>query len=560
MAKLESVVDTTFAYKTVPFKHQVEAFNFGRNRDFFALFMEQGTGKTKVIIDLATDMYAKGEIDAVLIIAPNGVHTQWIREQLPIHCALPYMGVAFKSTAGVALKNEIHAITTLPADKIKFFAVNVEAFSYPTYLSMFFHYVAAHRCFVVIDESTGIKNPDAKRTHNIIRGLAECKWRGKSLVACTPISAKRAILTGTPITNSPFDIWAMAEFLKPNFFGRTYWSFKAHFGLQRKLNVQQGSVIRQVNVGLKPADLLDIQKLTVEAACQKYGMKESDVEYIHANKPEHSYKYLDELKDKIKEFAYFVTKDECLDLEPKIYKRRVVQMSDEQIKAYTDLEKEYITMYEGKQLSVLNKVALYTRLSQIAGGFFPYTETDEDTGEFTKDIVPFAKNPKLEALIEDVAISDYPLLIVTRYTAEAKMIYERLKKNEDLQVGCFIGTLKEPHEPVEAFKQGYLHVLVANEGMISRGHNLQNAHTEMFFSNDYSLEKRLQTEDRIHRNGQTEKCLYIDYIADGTVDMKVYASLRANKKLLDYMRDVSVSDFLNTVDDDMANEFVWLKK
>lgn len=549
-----------FEYKTKPFEHQVRAFNFARQKEAFALFMEMGTGKTKTTIDLACDMYRAGEINAVLIIAPNGVHTQWIREQLPIHCSVPYFGVAFKSTASKALKNDIHKICTEPFDGLKFLAVNVEAFSYQTYMSIFFHFVTEHNTFVVIDEATAIKNPDAKRTQNIIRGLSACKWRGKSLIACEPLSVKRAILTGTPITNSPFDIWAMAEFLQPNFFNRTYFAFKAHYGIQRQIDVHQGQLIRKVSVPLKLEEIKSIYEMDTLAACQKFGMRESDVEYIKQYKPEHSYKHLDELKERIKEFAFFVTKDECLDLEPKIYKRRVVEMSDEQKASYLGLENEFITEYAGKELSVLNKVALYTRLSQIAGGFFPFAEENEETGEFNKDIIPFAKNPKLDALLEDIDLIDYPAVVVTRFTAEAKIIYEALSKRGDLQVGCYIGELKEPKDPIQAFKDGYLHILVANERMISKGHNLQNAHNVLFYSNSYSLEERLQTEDRIHRSGQTEKCLYIDYIADGTVDMKVYASLRSNKKLLDYMRGVSVDTFLSEVTDEMKEEFAWLNE
>lgn len=549
-----------FEYKTKPFEHQVRAFNFARQKEAFALFMEMGTGKTKTTIDLACDMYRAGEINAVLIIAPNGVHTQWIREQLPIHCSVPYFGVAFKSTASKALKNDIHKICTEPFDGLKFLAVNVEAFSYQTYMSIFFHFVTEHNTFVVIDEATAIKNPDAKRTQNIIRGLSACKWRGKSLIACEPLSVKRAILTGTPITNSPFDIWAMAEFLQPNFFNRTYFAFKAHYGIQRQIDVHQGQLIRKVSVPLKLEEIKSIYEMDTLAACQKFGMRESDVEYIKQYKPEHSYKHLDELKERIKEFAFFVTKDECLDLEPKIYKRRIVEMSDEQKASYLGLENEFITEYAGKELSVLNKVALYTRLSQIAGGFFPFAEENEETGEFNKDIIPFAKNPKLDALLEDIDLIDYPAVVVTRFTAEAKIIYEALSKRGDLQVGCYIGELKEPKDPIQAFKDGYLHILVANERMISKGHNLQNAHNVLFYSNSYSLEERLQTEDRIHRSGQTEKCLYIDYIADGTVDMKVYASLRSNKKLLDYMRGVSVDTFLSEVTDEMKEEFAWLNE
>lgn len=543
-------------------EHQVRAFNFGKDRDFLALFCEQGTGKSKTTIDLASNWFLDGIIDAVMVIAPNGVHKQWGIEQIPIHSPVDTEIVIFKSGASKKLKGDIHHIIYEPNPSVlKWFMVNVEAFSYPTYLSLFKEYVTKYRCFIVIDEVTAIKNPDAKRTQNILRGLAKCTWRGKALTSCAPLSVRRAILTGTPVTNSPFDLWAMFEFLKPGYFDRSYYSFKAHYGLQRKVDMWQGPVQRSVTMPLKAEEIIEIRNAVslkdIESVCAKYNISERDVQYIvehpDCNVP---YKYLGELKELIQKDAFFVSKDECLDLEPKIYKRRIIPMADEQLRLYTELEEQYITEFEGQEVSVLNKLTLYTRLSQIAGGFIPYE--DDETGE--RMPVSIGKNPKAEALIEELMLCDYPCIVVTRFTAEANYLYETIRdKLDNLSVGIYIGQRKEPKDPIEAFKQGQLHVLVANERMISMGHNLQNAHNVFFYSNSYSLQDREQTEDRIHRSGQTEKCLYMDFIMEGSIDMKVYSALKMKKKLLDYIRDKDVKEFLTEVTDDMQQEFIWLK-
>jgi hypothetical protein len=201
-------------------------------------------------------------------------------------------------------------------------------------------------------------------------------------------------------------------------------------------------------------------------------------------------------------------------------------------------------------------VVLYTRLSQIAGGFIPYE--DEETG--VKTATSIGKNPKAEALIEELQLCDYPCIVVTRFTAEALYLYALIRdKLKDLSVGIYIGSKKEPADPIEQFKLGNLHVLVANERMISKGHNLQNAHIIHMYSNSYSLEDREQTEDRTHRNGQTEKCLYVDYVMYGTIDMLVYASLKAKKQVLNYFRDTSINATLSEPTEDMQKEFEgWL--
>lgn len=549
-------------YKTKPMEHQSRAEDWSYNKEYFAYFMEQGTGKTKTTIDIASNWFLEGIIDAVMVIAPNGVHKQWGIEQIPLHSPIDTEVVVFKSGAGKALKDKIHHVIYEPdATRLKWFMVNVEAFSYPTYLSLFKEFITKYRCFVVIDEVTAIKNPDAKRTQNIIRGLAKCTWRGKSLTSCTPLATRRAILTGTPVTNSPFDLWAMFEFLKPGYFNRTYYSFKAHYGLQRKVDMWQGQIQRSVTMPLKAEEIMEIREAVsakdIESVCAKYGITERDVQYIVDN-PDCNvpYKYLGELKESIQNDAFFVSKDECLDLDPKIYKRRIIQMEAEQLRLYTELEEQYITEFKDQEVSVLNKLTLYTRLSQIAGGFIPYE--DEDTGLWKPTLI--GKNPKAEALIEELMLCDYPCIVVTRFTAEANYLYELIsEKLSSLSVGIYIGERKEPKDPIEAFKAGQLHVLVANERMISKGHNLQNAHNVFFYSNSYSLEDREQTEDRIHRKGQTEKCLYMDLIMEGSIDMKVYASLKMKKKLLDYIRDKDIKEFLTEVTDDMQEEFVWLK-
>ena len=114
-----------FTFKTKPFEHQLEAYEFVKDKPYFALFMEQGTGKTKTSIDICSQRYCKGEINAVLIIAPNHVHAQWGNEQLPIHCSVPHKSFIFHSGMGKAKMNALQSFIADPCTELKWLCVNV---------------------------------------------------------------------------------------------------------------------------------------------------------------------------------------------------------------------------------------------------------------------------------------------------------------------------------------------------------------------------------------------------------------------------------------------------
>lgn len=546
-----------FTYKTEPFKHQLEAYSFVKDKDYFALFMQQGTGKTKTSIDICGQRYCEGGINAVLVIAPNHVHSQWGNEQVPMHCSVPHKVFIFRSGMGKARTKQLVDFIRDPSPELKWLCVNVESFSYSTYLHFFQDYLKLNDVFIILDEATSIKNPQSKRFTNIVRGLSDCRYAGRRLLSAEPLSKGRAILTGTPITNSPLDAWAMFEFLKPDYFGRPYYSFKAHYTIEQKMQIWQGNVCRTITTTAKDIKTIAEKCRTPEGMSEvqvSLGITPADLMYIQSHPDlQMPYKYLNELKEMMQKVAFFKKSSECFDLPPKIYEHVNVEMNDEQRRMYQELEQEYITEYEGKSVPVLNKITLYTRLSQLAGGFLPFT--DDDTGEVT--VMPIGQtNPKVEALVSRIENGDKPCIVVTRFTAEANYLYEKLcAAFKDKTVGLFIGPKKVPKDPISDFKAGKVDILIANERMISKGHNLQLSHTLYFFSCSYSLEDRDQTEDRIARYGQTEKCLIVDFIAYGTIDMKVYAALSQKRNLLDFFRNTSIADDLTVSTDDMRDVF-----
>ncbi len=536
-----------FKVKTEPFDYQVDAFHKCYPLDYFAEFMEQGTGKTKVAIDIACNLFMEKKINAVLLIAPNGVHEQWIKEQIPEHSSVPFYPWLWGKKGKTREKFFERFMIDETPERLKWFAVNVEAFSTTNSMKTFLEFVINHDTFIIVDESTRIKNPSANRTINIVYNLAKKKRQGKKILEVQPYSKYRAILTGTMITNSPYDLWSMFEFLKHNYFGMNYYAFKARYGVEvRDTHPGTGRIFHRK---IRPDEIASIHKYAgegkhVETIAAIMATSESSVQYLidHPNilAP---YKRLDELKELIAPHSFIIRKDECLDLPPKVYSQLLVEMNAHQKRIYKELKNQYMSMYSDKELTVQNKVSLVGRLQQITGGFFPYEEDGKKRLMTITD-----KNPKIEALKLDLEeTGDEAIIIWARFVGELKLLTAELRKKfPDKNIELYYGGVdKEARSQIKAaFMRGEVDILIANARTAGTGLNLQRAHIQYFFSNSYSYEDRGQAEDRSHRIGQTHSVLYKDIIIKGTVDEAVFAVLETKKNLLDYFRSKSLHEFL----------------
>jgi SNF2 family DNA or RNA helicase len=352
----------------------------------------------------------------------------------------------------------------------------------------------------------------------------------------------------------------MFYFLKSNFFGRTYYAFKAHHGIEAKMVIFIAGIQKNITRPIKKAEIEAIHQgleagQSFLAIAEKYQVKEEDVLYLKSHPDcDVPYKNLQELKQSIAPYSFIVKKKDCYDLPDKTYKKVIVDLTDEQKRLYEELKSEYITMFYDSEVTVHQKIALYTRLSQIVGGFLPYT--DEVSG--AQEIMPTDKvNPKVDAVIKELEEASFPVLITTRFRAEARYLKDRLiKAYPTLNVDLVIGGISNKDAILDRYKNGKLDILVANEKIIAKGHNLQMGDTIITYSQGYSTETREQREDRIHRDGQlSKKCLYIDIIGRDTIDMEVYAVVRAGRKLLEYMTTKGVGEFLTTHSDEFIKEF-----
>ena len=215
------------------YKHQEVARERYRYASEIPLFFDPGTGKTRTALQIAADKFADGAIDAVLVIAPNGVHKQWAVEEVPKWLSDVDTTVQWR-------KNK--KLFFIPG-KLNIVATNIEQFSTKERYLDYVAFACSHRTMIILDEATRIKNPKAIRTQRLLYEFNTVVKRGKTILKSEPKTVARAILTGTPVTNGPFDVWPMFEFLRPGYFGCNWYAFQNKFGMFHSLQVN-GRVIR----------------------------------------------------------------------------------------------------------------------------------------------------------------------------------------------------------------------------------------------------------------------------------------------------------------------------
>ena len=459
-----------YKFKTKPYAHQLEALQKSWATDTYALFMEMGTGKSKVLVDNIAMLYDKGAIRAALIVAPKGVYKNWDSIEFPTHMPdhIEHTKVLWDP---VITKKKQEELDTLfkDDDKLKILIMNVEAFSTQKGLkyAQEFLNIFVGRALIGIDESTTIKNPTAKRTKNILEIGNLAKYR--------------RILTGSPVTKSPLDLFSQCKFLDPFHLGYdSYYAYRSRYAhmLERNFGGRRVQIVG-------------------------------------------SYRRLGELADKLEKFSYRVLKEDCLDLPEKVFVTRNVELSDEQKKMYITMKNAAIAEQDGKIMSSMSALTTLLRLHQITCG---HMKTDDG------ETLPI-KNNRLTALMECLEETDGKVIIWANYREDIKNIVESLKKAYgDASTVEYHGgvdpTLRQENIALFQQKNSPTRYFVGNAQTGGYGITLTAANTVVYYSNNYDLEKRLQSEDRAHRIGQTGSVTYVDLIAENTVDERIVKALR----------------------------------
>lgn len=480
---------------TPPMDHQAEAVALGWNREYFAYLLEMGLGKSRVLIDDFCLNYELGKIDALLVVAPKSVYTNWTRrsDDNPGELQKWLWGEAKTSAivhtyrAGKMTQDRqaILSIMDITAPGPRILVVNIEAIS-STVEAVYTceKFLRSHRTMLVVDESTAIKDRTSKRT--------------KKLMKMSELATKRRILTGSPVTGSPTDLWGQFEFLKRGSLGfGTFTAFQSRFCLLRDMRIGP-RVIRK-----------------------EYGTQN-----------------LDELRDIVKQHSIRFRKDR-LNLPPKLYEPAVnIDLTDEQKRAYEEMKRSAMATVRGADVTTTIVMTQLMRLHQILCG---HITTDDGR-------VIYLDSRRADAMIDVIEQSgDRSVVIWCCYRPDATTVVRKLE--EKYGEGCAAiwtgGETMDDREAGEAaFQAGEKRFMVATQSAGAKGRTWTRGTLVIYYTNSYDLELREQSEDRTHRIGQTGSVTYVDLITQGTVEEKIVTALRNKKNVARLIQEDGFSQWI----------------
>ena len=456
-----------YKFKTKPYAHQLTALEKSWNKENFAYFMEMGTGKTKVLIDNLAMLYDKGKIDGALIIAPKGVVKTWYEQELPTHLPnhIDNTTVLWQSNITKSQQEKLDSVLENEM-LLHILVMNVEALSTEKGVNFARKFINSHKTLMAIDESTTIKTPTARRTKNIILLGKQAKYK--------------RIMTGSPITKNPLDLYTQCEFLDPWLLDFTsYYAFRNRYAEMKTMHLR-GRSIQVVS----------------------------------------EFKNLGELSETVKTFSYRVLKEDCLDLPPKNFIKRHITLTPAQKKVYEQMKKAAMAVLNGKVTTTMTVLTQLMRLHQITCGHF--TADDGSVQE--------VESNRLNELMSILEETEGKAIIWANYQRDVAQIIEHIEKKygEGSIVDYYGLTPQEDRQDnIRKFQNdSNCRFLIGTPQTGGYGITLTQANTVIYYSNGYDLEKRLQSEDRAHRIGQKKTVTYVDLICEDTVDEKIVKALR----------------------------------
>lgn len=497
-----------FEFVTEPYKHQKDWFDRVKDKKYFAFEWEMGLGKTKIILDICQSLWKQGEIDALLVITLKGVHWKWAELEAPLHFPAS-KPVAWNNTR----KNNNMEINGVHITKVKGFvvaAINFDAVRTPKGKSFCERFLRTREAGIVIDESQKIKTPRSATTKACLRlsKMAEYKW----------------ICTGTMSTGKTIDAWSQYRFLNTNIFPEKFEAFKHQY-------------CEMEDVGNKKIMTWETDPLT-----KRSHRVEKPLQRITGAKN------LDELVARLNPFRSRLLKEECLDLPEKLYRLRSFILGNEQRKIYTDMLKNFRSNFEGQTMTAARGLTWLLRLHQITCNFVTPDDCDP-LDENIKGEPITSSNPRIDALMEEISKIDGACIVWSSWRYCLREIKQALAKEYGAEsVREYHGGVKDTDkkENLEAFQNGEGRFFLANPQSAGVGIDLVRAQQMIYYNNSYDLALRLQSEDRIHRIGQTGACTITDIEGIGTIDREQLKMLKQKQELSSVMAGDGLRKWLSS--------------
>ncbi len=465
-----------FKYKTEPRDYQEKTFLLSRDRQAYGLFLEQGLGKTKVALDTAAHLWANGKIDALFVLAPNGVHRQWVTEQIPTH--LPDW-VKYDSCIWQPNHTKKWKATweqTLASPHLKVFTMNVEAVARGKGQNFAQEFLANTNAMFVVDESHTIKSQTASRT--------------KFILALRDMAPYRRIMTGTPISKGLEDLFTQLKFL-----GEDVHGFSSFYTYRNRY-------CETVQIPGAPRGALKIV----------------------------GYQNQDELKERIDAYSMRLRADECLNLPERIQMTRDVPMTKEQVRAYKDIANDLYTEIGSSAVSVEVAVVKIVRLQQIICGHLM-----DDDGQLIE--IPHRRADVAYDIMEQ---GPEKQVFWTRFRYDVKQLMEKLKPfNPVFYDGSQSGDQKAEAKR-RFLEDPDCRVFIGNQAAAGTGlDGLQKVcHAMTYYSHTLKAVDRWQSIGRLYRMGQQGTVVVTDMVAANTYDEDALANLSRKEDVATDILDI----------------------
>jgi SNF2 family DNA or RNA helicase len=455
-----------YPFVLLPFVYQDFVLHYTWKNKLAALFLDMGLGKSKITLDTAGLLYLNNEINGLIIVAPKGVYGNWTAKEIPKHlpAQVPYKVVQWKTPLTKKKTDELTELLTNKEKCLNILVINIDALITEKGKFVLDQFLKTYQTLMVIDESTKIKNPKAKRAIEAHTFGQKAKYK--------------RILTGSPITKSPMDIYAQSAFLSKELLGfGNFYAFRNRYAILKEITTFGGRTF----------------------------------------KDEVGYQNLDELTEKLQKFSVRMTKEQCLDLPEKQYLTRQVELTPEQRKYYNQLKDESLIVLEDDEVSVTMILTQILRLRQICSGYLA-----TDNGELVE-----IKHNRLEELEDTIEEINGKVIIWADFIPSIKTIENFLvKKYGPRSTVTYYGATKDRETPIERFENDPdCRFFISNPSVGSMGITLNAANYALYYERDYNLINRLQSEARNYRIGQKNKITYIDFLAPDTIEEDIVEAL-----------------------------------
>lgn len=459
--------DGGYKYKRPPMEHQRKGFLLTRDREYYGLFCEAGTGKTKIIFDTAAYLYSQGKITGMAVVAwPNGVHRNWVETEMPDDLPdwCPVTAAVYSSNLTKTKMRELSNALNAP-DCLRIITYAAESFASEKAQANLLMFLASGPILLVIDQSACIKNPQAKRTKFFLKKAG-------------PMAAYRRILDGDPNAGGAPELYSQFSFLSQSILGHDTWtSFRNEYCEIGWFNEVKGI------------------------------------------------KNQAKLREAIDGFSYRVLEKDCLDLPERIWKRWRFDLSSEERRIFEELRDESMAELNEEIIANTLPMVINLRMQQVASGWWPAKEVRMIEPSVPSRMAAFRDMLKEH---DPIAPGAGKMLIYSRFRRDIELLKAELGAAALSYYGDDSEEQRAENK-VRFQEDPEIRYLIGQQQAMGIGLTLTAAEFIVFYANHPSLRLRTESEKRAHRKGQDRHVKVIDLVANHTKDEKTLRMFRQNK-------------------------------